>query len=156
MVMKFNKRFYKNQESRKGKRPNEQSSKENDKGSSKCKKVECFNCRSLRHFATNCPSPKDIKKSMQATWSDTNSEENASTTFEITKYDQNNILTFIASVEYVHDSDCDSDSDDKFTNDQNDEFLSNLIVEHEKLIKKYLKDHGILETHKIKIGMLNV
>ena len=103
MVMKFNKRFYKNQESRKGKRPNEQSSKENDKGSSKCKKVECFNCRSLRHFATNCPSPKDIKKSMQATWSDTNSEENASTTFEITKYDQNNILTFIASMESVHE-----------------------------------------------------
>ena len=126
MVMKFNKRFYKNQESRKGKRPNEQSSKENDKGSSKCKKVECFNCRSLRHFATNCPSPKDIKKSMQATWSDTNSEENASTTFEITKYDQN------------------------------DEFLSNLIVEHEKLIKNYLKDHDILEMNKIKIGMLNV
>ena len=53
-------------------------------------------------------------------------------------------------------SDCDSDNDDEFTNDQNDEFLSNLIVEHEKLIKNYLKDHDILEMNKIKIGMLNV
>ena len=37
--MKFNKSFYKNQESGKGKRPNEQSSKEKDKGSSKGKKL---------------------------------------------------------------------------------------------------------------------
>ena len=40
--MKFNKIFYKNQESRKGKKPNEQSSNEKVKGSSKGKKVECF------------------------------------------------------------------------------------------------------------------
>ena len=37
-VMKFNKMFYKNQESKKGKRI-EQSSKEKDKGSSKGKKI---------------------------------------------------------------------------------------------------------------------
>ena len=42
-VMKFNKMFYKNQESGKWKRPNEQSSNEKRKGFSKGKKVECFN-----------------------------------------------------------------------------------------------------------------
>ena len=60
-VMKFNKRFYKNQESRKRKRLNEQSSNEKEKGSSKDKKVECFNCGGLRHYAHDCRSPKDIK-----------------------------------------------------------------------------------------------
>ncbi|KAL6327505.1 hypothetical protein AAG906_021581 [Vitis piasezkii] len=38
--------------------------------------------KGLGHYAHDCLSPKDIKKSMQATWSDTNSEESASTTFE--------------------------------------------------------------------------
>ena len=50
-VMKFNKRFYKNQESGKGKRSNEQSSNEKGKGSSKGKKVECFNYGGLGHYA---------------------------------------------------------------------------------------------------------
>ena len=50
-VMKFNKKFYKNQESRKGKRPNEQSSNEKRKGSSKGKKVECHNCGGLGYYA---------------------------------------------------------------------------------------------------------
>ena len=45
--MKFNKRFYKNQESGKGKRHNEQSSNAKRKGSSKGKKFECFNCGGL-------------------------------------------------------------------------------------------------------------
>ena len=40
----------------------------------------------------------------------------------------------------MHESDCDSDS---FTNEQRVEFLSNLIVEHEILINKYMKDHDI-------------
>ena len=66
-VIKFNRKFYKNQESRKGKRPNEQSSKENGKGSSKSKKVECFNCGDPGHFAIDHTSLKDIKKSMKAT-----------------------------------------------------------------------------------------
>ena len=60
-VMEFNKRFYKNQESRKWKRLNEKSSEENDKGFSKDKKVQCFKCGSLEQFATNCLSPKNIK-----------------------------------------------------------------------------------------------
>ena len=51
------------------------------KGSSRGKKVEYFNCGGLGK-AHDYPSPKDIKKSMQATWSDTDSEESASITFE--------------------------------------------------------------------------
>ena len=62
-IMKFNKRFYKNQESRKRKRPNEQSSKEKDKGSSKGKKVECFNYGGLRHSLPIVLTPK-ISKSL--------------------------------------------------------------------------------------------
>ena len=61
-VMKFNKKVYKNQEFEKGKRLSEQSSKEKHKDSSKDKKVECFNYGGLGHFATNCTSPRDIKK----------------------------------------------------------------------------------------------
>ena len=40
------------------------------------------------------------------------------------------------------------DSDDELTNEQRVEFLSNLVVEHKKLIKNYLKDHDILEARK--------
>ena len=50
-VMKFNRMFYKYQESRKGKRPNEQSSNKKRKDSFKGKKVECFNSGSLGHYA---------------------------------------------------------------------------------------------------------
>ena len=47
-AMKFNKKFFKKIKNlEKGKRPNEQSSKEKDKGFSKGKKVECFNYRGL-------------------------------------------------------------------------------------------------------------
>ena len=117
-VMKFNKKFFKNQESGKEKRPNDKSSKENDKGSSKGKKVECFNCGGLRHFTIDCPSPKNIKKSMQATWSDIDFEESGFTTSEDARYDPNDFLAFVASMESMHDSECDSDSDDEFTDDQ--------------------------------------
>ena len=156
-VMKFNKRFYKNQESGKRKRLNEQSSNKKEKGSFKDKKLECFNCGGLRHYTHDCPSPKDIKKSIQATWSDIDSEESASTTSKDAKYDPDDLLAFIASMESVHDSDCDSDSDDKeFIDEQEAEFLNNLIVMHERLIKSYMKNYDILETHKNKIDMLNV
>ena len=92
---------------------------------------------------------------MQATRSDTNYEESDSTTSEDEIYDPNDFLAFVASVESMHDIECDSDSDDGFTNDQNATFLNNLVIKHEKLIKNYLKDHGILEAHKTKIDMLN-
>ena len=62
-IMKFNKKFYKNQESRKEKRL-EKSSNEKGKGSSKGKKIECFNYGGQENFATDSPSPKYIKKSM--------------------------------------------------------------------------------------------
>ena len=150
----------KNQEYGKWKRPNEQthenSSNDKGKGSFKGKKIECFKCGGLGHYANDCPSLKDIKKSMQATWSNIDSEESASTTFEDARYDPNDFLAFIASVEFVYDSDCDNDSDDEFTDDQRVEFLSNLVAEYEKLFKSYLKDHNILEAHKNKITMLNV
>ena len=59
-------------------------------------------------------------------------------------------------MKFVHDSDYDTNSDDEFTDDQYAKFLSNLVVEHEKLIKSYLKDHDILKVRKTKIDMLNV
>ena len=108
--MKFNKRFYKS--------PNEQSSNDKEKGSSKGKKIECYNCEGMGHYANDCPSPKDIKNSMQATWSDTNSKESASTTSEDARYDANDFLAFVAFVESVNDS----DSDDELTDEQRVEF----------------------------------
>ena len=111
-VMKFNNKYYKNQESRKRKRPNEQSSNKKRKGSSNGKKVECFNCGGLGHYAQYCPSPKDAKNSMQATWEDIDSEESASIASEDVMYNPNDLLAFIASMKSVHDSDCDSDRDD--------------------------------------------
>ena len=93
-VMKFNKKFYKNQESKKWKRPNEQSSKETDKGSSKCKKIECFNSGGLGHIAIDYSNPKDIKKSMQTTWSDTDFEESGYTTSKDARYDPYWLFSF--------------------------------------------------------------
>ena len=58
--MRFNKRLYQNQESGKGKRPNEQLSNEKGKGFSKGKKVKCFNYGSMGHYSQECPRPKNI------------------------------------------------------------------------------------------------
>ena len=56
---------------------------------------------------------------MQATWSDSNSKESASTTSEDARYDSNDMLAFVAFMEPVNDTNCDSDSDDdEFTNEQ--------------------------------------
>ena len=81
---------------------------------------------------------------MQGTWSDTNFEEIASTTSEDAKYDHNDFLAFVTSVEFVHDNEWDSNNDDEFTNDWKTDFLNNLVVKYEKLIKNYLKDYDIL------------
>ena len=55
---------------------------------------------------------------MQATWSDIDSNDNSSTTFEDARYNPKDFLAFIAPVESMHNNECDSDSDDGFTNDQ--------------------------------------
>ena len=104
----------------------------------------------MGHFATDCPNPKNVKKSTQATRSDIDFEESGSTTSEDTRYDPNNFLAFVASMEFVHDS----DSDNEFTNDQKATFLNNLVVEHEKLNKNYLRYDHILEAYKTKIDVL--
>ena len=65
---------------------------------------------------------------MQDIWSDTNYEESNSTTSEnVRRYDPNDFLVFIASMKSVHDSDCDNDSDNEFTDEQKIVFLNNLV-----------------------------
>ena len=57
----------------------------------------------------------------------------------------------------MNDTNCDSDSDDnEFIDKQRAEFLDNLVVEHKKLIKSYMKNHDVLESHKNKINVLSV
>ncbi|KAJ9683078.1 hypothetical protein PVL29_018883 [Vitis rotundifolia] len=51
------------------------------------KEVECFNCGCLGHVFTNCPSPEDIKKSMQVTWCDVNSNKGDSMTSKDQRYE---------------------------------------------------------------------
>ena len=50
---------------------------------------------------------------MQETWSDTDSENSASITSEGTKYDPNDMLAFVAFIEYENESYCYSNSDDE-------------------------------------------
>ena len=72
-------------------------------------------------------------------------------------YDSNDILAFVASMDPMNDTNCDSDSDDnEFIDKQRAEFLDNLVVEHKKLIKSYMKNHDVLEAHKNKINVLSV
>ena len=155
-VMRFNKRFYKNQESGKGKRPNEQLSNEKGKGFSKGKKVICFNYGGMGYYSQECPRPKNIKKkSMQTTWSDLDSEDRAFTTSEDSRYDSNDMLTFVVSMKHENDSDCDGDSDDdEFIDEQMTKLFDNLVVEHEKLIKSYKKNHEVLDIIKIRLMCL--
>ena len=66
---------------------------------------------------------------MQATWSDSNSKESASTTSEDARYDSNDMLAFVASMKHENDSDCDNNSDDdEFTNEQRAEFFDYLVI----------------------------
>ena len=62
-AMRLRGRSNKNQDFGKGKQMNKYF-KENEKGFSNGKEIDCFNYGGLGHFATNCPNPKDIKKSM--------------------------------------------------------------------------------------------
>ncbi|KAL6328653.1 hypothetical protein AAG906_003338 [Vitis piasezkii] len=120
--------------------------KRKGKSSSKSKKVECFNYGGVEHYSQECPSPKNIKKS-----------NSASTTSKDARYDPNDMLVFVAS---MNDFDCDNDSDsdsddDEFIDEQRVEFFDNLVVEHERLIKSYIKNHEVLDAHKNKIDVLN-
>lgn len=74
---------------------------------------------------------------MQATWSERDYEESYSTTSKDVRYDQNDFLAFVASIDSMHDSDCYSDSECEYNDGQNTAFLNNLVVEYENLIKKY-------------------
>ena len=49
----------------------------------------------------------------------------------------------------------DSNGGDEFIDDQKTIFLNNVVVEYEKQIKNYLRDHDILEAYKTKINVLN-
>ena len=46
--------------------------------------------------------------------------------------------------------------DDEFTNEQKANFLDNLVVEHERLIKSCMKNNEVLKAHKNKIDMLDI
>lgn len=61
--MKFYKKINRKQNSRNGKRV-ENNFKEIDKGFSKGKKIKCFNFGGVGHLSSDCPSPNDILKSM--------------------------------------------------------------------------------------------
>ena len=55
------------------------------------------------------------------------------------------MLAFVASMDAMNDTDCDSDSDDdEFINEQRVGFLDNLVVENETSIKSYMKNHDVL------------
>ena len=71
----------------------------------KGKEVECFNYGCLGHVFTNCPSPEDIKKSMQVTQRDVNSNKGDSMTSKDHIYEQNDFLAFVASIESMHETD---------------------------------------------------
>ena len=49
-------------------------------------------------MAFEYPSPRDVKKAMQVTWSDTKSSDNEISNPGNIKYEQNNCLAFVASV----------------------------------------------------------
>ena len=72
---------------------------------------------------------------MQASWSDIDSKESDSTTFEDARYEQNDYWDFVAFVDFVYDGDSDGECECEYTNEQNATFLDNLVVEYKNLIK---------------------
>ena len=65
-------------------------------------------------------------------------------------------LTFVASLDSVYESDSDSDSDNDcdYTDEQNGAYQNNLVVEHENLIKKYLKIMIFFMPTKLRLNCL--
>ena len=129
--MKFYRRANRKQDSRKGKK-SKKIFKEKDKRFSKGKKINCFNCGGLGHISSDCLSPKDIKKSMLAAQSDIDSNLSDSIASKDTRYDQSDFLAFVASIDSMHDS----ESDCEFNDEENAEFLENMVHEYKCLIKK--------------------
>ena len=76
---------------------------------------------------------------MQATQSDTYSNESDSTVFKDHKYEQSDYLAFVTSIDYVHKFEIECE----FTDEQNDEFLENIVIEYQCLIEKFMKVNDI-------------
>ena len=148
--MKFYRRANRKQDSGKGKK-SEKIFKEKDKRFSKGKKINCFNCGGLGHISSDCLSPKDIKKSMLAAQSDIDSNLSDSIASKDTRYDQSDFLAFVASIDSMDDS----ESDCEFNDEENAEFLENMVHEYKCLIKKFMKVNNVVNSQKSKIDMLN-
>ena len=144
--MKFFKKINRKQNSRNGKRV-ENNFKEIDKGFFKGRKIECFNCGGLGHLSSDYPSPKDIKKSMQATQNGMK-DKSDSMAFQGL---QNDYLPFIAYVDSKHDL----DSDYEFNDDKNAYFLENMVNEYQHLIQSHIKVNTTYESPKSDIGLPN-
>ena len=159
-VLKSNKKTIKNFNTEKGKEYGKPP-KDKRKGTSKCKKIECYNCEGVGHYATECTSPKDIKKSMQATWSDTESEKSeSSSSFDEARYDQKDFLAFIASNNFVCDNekihdDLHVDNTSKSGCEIDVDYIENLANEHQNLINKFMKNLDVLDAQKAKINSLD-
>ena len=63
-------------------------------------------------------------------------------------------LTFVASLDSMHESDCDSDTYCDYTDEQNGAYQNNLVVEHENLIIKYLKIMIFFVPAKLRLNCL--
>ena len=87
---------------------------------------------------------------MQATQSDTYSNESDSTVFKDHKYEQSDYLAFVTSIDYVHKFEIECE----FTDKQNDEFLEKIVVEYQCLIEKFMKVNDIFYSQKFEINML--
>ena len=86
------------------------------------------------------------------------SKDGVVTISEYARYDPNDMLSFVASIEHENNSYCDSDSDindGEFTDEQRAKFFDNIFIEHERLIKSYTTNHEILNANKNKIDVLN-
>ncbi|KAK0580943.1 hypothetical protein LWI29_007938 [Acer saccharum] len=71
------------------------------------RKVQCFKCKKLGHYASDCPSKKDKKgKAMAATWSeddDSSDEESSSDEFSSEEELVSNFIAFMTSHSILED-----------------------------------------------------